>query len=458
MDSAAADTPRPFISALENKFSQLTVSPDDASSPIPNAEPLPVYTPSEAPTPPAMPKAQASEPRGRSPGPRSLAARGLLRHRAGSSRNGPKSKTKSGQQPQTAALVVQLKRRLRSHQQQQGSGDSDEMEMDVDERRGRASRRSSVRAGVLVARKRREGRDVDGGGAEDGDVSGMDGSAGPSRAGATPYERNNSALVCWSRRRASSFGERPRWASLPEMAPPAAVQSSSEQPTLPTPNVSPATRRKRSGRSASTSGLPLPLLDTTDLTVRRPSFAMSLIMTPLVPDIDMASPMAITPVMRTSTESSMWAPRKLILGVTHGPIEDTDTDVDAEPSTAEPTSGTPASPPPPYDSVIRPRPAQTEDTDGDADDEQTPLRTAPITPLITVRDASPVPGSGSGTSKGSSSLATVAEEEEDADGHGEPVDGDLDADADVDSKSGDKVQAPAGVALDTDQDQDAMIL
>ncbi|KAG8742633.1 hypothetical protein FRC10_001182 [Ceratobasidium sp. 414] len=461
MDSAAADTPRQFISALENKFSQLTVSPDDASLPVPAAEPLPVYTPSEAPTPPAMPKAQASEPRGRSPGPRSLAARGLLRHRAGSSRNGAKPKTKSGQQPQTAALVVQLKRRLRSHQQQQGSGDSDEMEMDVDERRGRAGRRSNVRAGVLVARKRREGQDVEGGGAEDGDVSGVDGGVGSSRAGATPYERNNSALVCWSRRRASSFGERPRWASLPEVSLMCGGRevtlTSAILSTLPPPNMSPATRRKRSGRSASTSGLPLPLLDTTDLTVRRPSFAMSL-MTPLVPDIDMASPMAITPVMRTSTESSMWAPRKLGLGVIHGPIEDTDTDVDAEPSTAEPTSGTPASPPPPYDSVIRPRPAQTEDTDGDADDEQTPLRTAPTAPLITVRDASPVPGSGTGASKGSSSLATVAEEEEDVDGHGEPADRELDVDANGDSKSGSKVQARAGVALDADNDQDAMVL
>jgi len=233
------------------------------------------------------------------------------------------------------------------------------------------------------------------------------------------------------------------------MAPPAL--SSSEQPTLPSPNVSP--RRKRSGRSASTSGLPLPLLDTTDLTVRRPSFAMSL-MTPLVPDIDMASPMAITPVMRTSTESSMWAPRKLGFGVIHGPIEDTDTDVDAEPSTAEPTSGTPASPPPPYDSVIRP----PEDSDGDADDEQTPLRTAPTAPLITVRDASPVPGPGTGASRGSSSLATVAEEEEDADGHGEPADRELDVDANGDSKSGDKAHARAGVALDADQDQDAMVL
>ncbi|KAG9100804.1 hypothetical protein FS749_012737 [Ceratobasidium sp. UAMH 11750] len=262
-----------------------------------------------------------------------------------------------------------------------------------------------------------------------------------SAAADTPRVGQNSALVCWSRRRASSFGERPRWASLPEMAPPA--QSSSEQTSLPPPNVSPAIRRKRSGRSASTSGLPLPLLDTTDLTVRRPSFAMSLIMTPLVPDVDMASPMAITPVMRTSTESSMWAPRKLQLGVTHGPIEDTDT-VDAEPSTAEPKSGTPASPPPPYDSVIRPRPARAEDSDGDADDEQTPLRTAPIAPLITVRDASPVPGSGTGASKGSSSLATVTEEEEDADGHGEPVEGG--------SESGDKVQARAGVALDADLD------
>ncbi|KAG8737021.1 hypothetical protein FRC12_017307 [Ceratobasidium sp. 428] len=226
--------------------------------------------------------------------------------------------------------------------------------------------------------------------------------------------------------------------TLAEAAPPAPTRS--ESSPLPPPDTSPTARRKRSGRSASTSGLPLPQLDTTDLTVRRPSFAMSLMMTPLVPDVDMASPMAITPVMRTSTESSMWAPRKLNLGVTHGPIEDTDTD--AEPS----KPATPVSPPPTYDSVIRPRPT-TEDSDGDADDEQTPLRT---TPLITVRDASPPPtgpGAGTGASKGSSSLATVAEEEEDADGEPEPVDGQLDVDVDGDTKTGDKVQ-----------DQDAMVL
>ncbi|KAG9128400.1 hypothetical protein FRC07_013740 [Ceratobasidium sp. 392] len=431
---AGAPAARQFISVLESKFSQLTVtgSSDEASAPGVNAEPLPVYTP-------AMPKAQSPpEPRGRSPGPRSLAARGLLRHRTSSSTSSRKPKTKSGQQPQTAALVVQLKRRLRAQQQSNGGGESDEMEMDVDERRGRSnSRRSGVRAGVLVARKRREGREE---GPEDGDVSSTE-VAGPSmsRAGATPYERNNSALVCWSRRRASSFGERPRWSELTETTPPA--PDSSESSTLPPPNTSP--RRKRSGRSASTSGLPLPLLDTTDLTVRRPSFAMSLLMTPLVPDVDMASPMVITPVMRTTTESSMWAPRKLNLGVTHGPIED-----------SEPT---PSTPPPTYDSVIHPRPSRVEDTDGDADDEQTPLRT---TPLIAVRDASPPPGPGSGTaaSKGSSSLATVAEEEEDADGEAVPADGYLDVDVDGDTKPGDsQVRGEAGVAPDTDV-EDAMVL
>ncbi|QRV93462.1 cupin domain-containing protein [Ceratobasidium sp. AG-Ba] len=430
MESAPIEAPRQFISVLENKFSQLsvTVSPDDASLSPPgvNAEPLPAYTPSETPTPaiPAMPKAQQTEPqsRGRSPGPRSLASRGLLRHR-----NTSRNKPKSGQQPQTAALVVQLKRRLRQHQRQQGGTDSDDMEMDLDERRGRSSRRSSVRAGVLVARKRRETGDT----AEDGDVSGIE--VGTSRAGATPYERNNSALVCWSRRRASSFGERPRWTGLSEThSPPSAP---TDQSTLPPPASSPV-RRKRSGRSASTSGLPI--LDTTDLTVRRPSFAMSLILTPLIQDVDMASPMAVTPVMRTSTESSMWAPRKLQLGVTHGPIDD------EGPSTSTSTAKTsatapPVSPPPAYDSVIRPI---VEDNDGDADDERTPLRTAPSAPLITVRDASPpAPGSGSGASKGSSSLATVAEEEEDAEG-------------DSEAKPLDK----SVHVVTLDQDQDAMIL
>ncbi|QRV78675.1 cupin domain-containing protein [Ceratobasidium sp. AG-Ba] len=421
MESASIEAPRQFISVLENKFSQLSVavSPDDASLSLPgvNAEPLPAYTPSETPAPviSAMPKAQQTEPqsRGRSPGPRSLASRGLLRHR-----NTSRNKPKSGQQPQTAALVVQLKRRLRQHQRQQGGTDSDDMEMDLDERRGRSSRRSSVQTGDSAE---------DG----DGDVSGIE--VGTSRVAATPYERNNSALVCWSRRRASSFGERPRWTGLSETH--STPSAPTDQSTLPPPASSPV-RRKRSGRSASTSGLPI--LDTTDLTVRRPSFAMSLILTPLIQDVDMASPMAVTPVMRTSTESSMWAPRKLQLGVTHGPIDDDG------PSTSTSTAKTsatapPVSPPPAYDSVIRPI---VEDNDGDADDERTPLRTAPSAPLITVRDASPpAPGSGSGASKGSSSLATVAEEEEDAEGDSEakPVD-----------------ESVHVVTLD--QDQDAMVL
>jgi hypothetical protein len=69
---------------------------------------------------------------------------------------------------------------------EQAGADGDDM--DVDEGRGRV-KRNSVRAGVIVARKRREGGDA---GAEDGDVSGME--AGPSRAGATPYERHVSDL------------------------------------------------------------------------------------------------------------------------------------------------------------------------------------------------------------------------------------------------------------------------
>ncbi|KAF8600964.1 hypothetical protein BDV93DRAFT_252978 [Ceratobasidium sp. AG-I] len=213
------------------------------------------------------------------------------------------------------------------------------------------------------------------------------------------------ALVYWSRRRASSFGERPMWTTaLSEFQTTLSPPTSSELPPLPTLNTSPTTRRRRSGRSASTSGLPLalPLLDTTDVTVRRPSFAMSLMMTPLIQDVDMASPMAPTPIMRTSTESSMWGPRKLNLAVTHGPIEDEDTDTDNAP--AKPSQ--PSSPPPPYDSVIR-----TDESDGDADDEQTPLRTVP-TPSIVIRDASPVPASTSQGSTSVATLATVEEEEE----------------------------------------------
>jgi hypothetical protein len=190
----------------------------------------------------------------------------------------------------------------------------------------------------------------------------------------------------------------------------------------------PTTRRKRSGRSASTSGLPLPLLDTADLTVRRPSLAVALLMTPLIQDVDMTSPMAPTPIMRTSTESSMWAPRKLNLAVIHGPIEeDIKSAIDVKP-------GLPSSPPPDYASVIHP-----EDSDGDADDEKTPLRTAPIPPVIR-RDGSPVPNSGS-TSTSTASvtpLATVQEEEEP-------------------SPSVPKASAEAeGSSLDTDQD--AMVL
>lgn len=419
--SSVADVPRQFISSLESKFSQLTVSLEDGSQQVSHAEQLPVYTPPETvtvtatpSTPPAMPKANIPEPRGRSPGPRSLASRGILRHRA--SRSGkPKA-------PQPAALVVQLKKRLRS-QSLRANGD----DMEIDEGRGRkkAGPSSSVRAGVLVARRKRESGD----GGEDADVSCAE--AGPSRGSGTPYERHNSALVYWSRRRASSFGERPMWTALSEAT--VSAPTPSELPPLPTPNASPSARRKRSGRSASTSGLPLPLplLDTTDRTVRRPSFTMSLMMTPLIQDVDMASPMAPTPIMRTSTESSMWAPRKLNLSVTHGPIGDDETDTDTPPA----KSSQPSSPPPPYDSVIR-----TDDSDGDADDEQTPLRTVP-TPSIVVRDASPVPASTSQASTAVATLATVEEEEE-------PLSG---TPKDVNVEKADEHAA-------LDADQDAMIL
>lgn len=409
------DTPRQFIAGLESKFSQLTVSLDDLSA---QAEPLPVYTPVAA----EMPKAQNPEQRGRSPGPRSLASRGLLRHRT--ARNGkPKS-------AHPAALAAQLKRRLHS-QAQRKEGD----EMEIDSGRGRNVRKNSVRAGVLVARKKREsiGLGLD----EDADVSGAE-MPGPSRTGATPYARNNSALIYWSRRRASSFGERPTWTVLTETNTPTA-STSDEPSSTPDPNTLPTTRRRRSGRSASTSGLPLPLLDTTDLTVRRPSLALSLMMTPLIPDVDMASPMAPTPVMRTTTESSMWAPRKLTVLVTSPIEEDLKSAVDMK-------SALPASPPPAYDSVIR-----ADDSDGDADDERTPLRTAP-TPSLAKREGSPVPSSGASSASTSTPgpnasaatpLATVQEEEEPS-----PATPKAEAKA--------KPEAEEEPALDVDQD--AMIL
>ncbi|KAB5590416.1 hypothetical protein CTheo_6133 [Ceratobasidium theobromae] len=393
--SSVADSPRQFIAGLESKFSQLTVSLDD---PCAQSEPLPEYTPLALAS--IMPKAQNPDQR-RSPGPRSLASRGILRHRTARS-----SKSKSAH---PAALVAQLKRRLHSQSQsQRGLGQHGD-EMDVDSRRARTMHKSNVRAGVLVARKKRESLGL--GLPEDADVSGAE-TGGPSHSGATPYGRHNSALIYWSRRRASSFGDRPTWA-LPE-ALDLAIRTQSLQPdtSTPTPDSSSTivpsatTRRRRSGRSASTSGLPLPLLDTTDITVRRPSLSMSLLMTPLIQDVDMASPIPPTPIMRTTTESSMWAPRKFNLAVIHGPIDE------EIKSATDTQSGHPSTPPPDYASVFHP-----DESDGDADDEKTPLRTAPL-PLTTRRDGSPIPSTSSGSNSTPAStstvtpLATVQEEEE----------------------------------------------
>ncbi|KAL5633756.1 hypothetical protein ACGC1H_005824 [Rhizoctonia solani] len=352
-----ADTPPQFIAGLESKFSQLSVSLDDPLLTATQAEQLPEYTPIDSL--PHMPKAQNPEQRGRSSGPRSLASRGILRHRSSSGRNG---KTKS---VHPATLMVQLKRRL--HTQSQLEVTRDDMELDASGRKI-AARKSTVRAGVIVARRKRENP------GDDGDVSGAEiGGA------STPYARNGSALICWSRRRASSFGEQQTRASLLETHNP--TISVTEAPnTSCTLSPLPNTRRRRSGRSASTSGLPLPQLDTTDSTVRRPSYALSLMKTPFIQDIDMASPMSATPIMRTSTESSMWGPRKLNRAVIHhGPIEEDSTK--------------PTSPPPEYTSVMH-----RDDEDGDADDEKTPLRTIP-----TRRAGSPTPAG---------SLDTVHEEEE----------------------------------------------
>ncbi|CAE6416323.1 unnamed protein product [Rhizoctonia solani] len=347
-----ADTPPQFIAGLESKFSQLSVSLDDPLLTATQAEQLPEYTPIDSF--PQMPKAQNTEQRGRS---RSLASRGILRHRSSSGRNG---KTKS---VHPATLMVQLKRRL--HTQSQSELARDDMELDANGRKITA-RKSTVRAGVIVARRKRENP------GDDGDVSSAEiGGA------STPYARNGSALICWSRRRASSFGEQQTRTSLLETHNPTnSVTEAPNTSSSPLPN----TRRRRSGRSASTSGLPLPQLDTTDSTVRRPSFALSLMKTPFIQDIDMASPMSATPIMRTSTESSMWGPRKLNRAVIHhGPIEEDSTK--------------PTSPPPEYASVMH-----RDDEDGDADDEKTPLRTMPIR-----RAGSPTPAS---------LLDTVHEEEE----------------------------------------------
>ncbi|CAE6443753.1 unnamed protein product [Rhizoctonia solani] len=355
--AAVADTPRQFIAGLESKFSQLSVSLDDPLLTGTQAEQLPEYTPIDSHS--QMPKAQNPEQRGRSPGPRSLASRGILRHRSSSGRNG---KTKP---VHPAAMMAQLKRRL--HTQAQREVGHDEMEVDASGRK-LATRKSNVRAGVVVARRKREnlGDDADVSSAEIGGLS-------------TPYARNNSALIYWSRRRASSFGELSAHASLLETNNPTISVTEAPDAT-PTSSPLPTTRRRRSGRSASTSGLPLPQLDTTDLTVRRPSVALSLMKTPFIQDVDMASPMSATPIMRTSTESSMWGPRKLNHSVIHhGPIEEDSTK--------------PSSPPPDYASVTH-----RDDEDGDADDEKTPLRTIPVR-----RAGSPKP---------TGSLDTVHEEEE----------------------------------------------
>ncbi|KAJ1305599.1 hypothetical protein OPQ81_000596 [Rhizoctonia solani] len=336
--TAVADTPRQFIAGLESKFSQLSVSLDDPLLTSAQAEQLPEYTPIDSRS--QMPKAQNPEQRGRSPGPRSLASRGILRHRSSSGRNG---KTKP---VHPATLMAQLKRRL--HTQSQREAEHDEMDVDTSGRR-LAMRRSNVRAGVIVARRKREnpGDDASESSAEIGGTS-------------TPYARNSSALIYWSRRRASSFGEQSTRASLLEISNPT-ISVTEVPPTTSTSSPLPTTRRRRSGRSASTSGLPLPQLDTTDLTVRRPSLALSLMKTPFIQDIDMASPMSATPIMRTSTESSMWGPRKLNRSVVHhGPIEEDFTK--------------PTSPPPDYASVSV---MHRDDEDGDADDEKTPLRTIP---------------------------------------------------------------------------------
>ncbi|CAE6378019.1 unnamed protein product [Rhizoctonia solani] len=351
--AAVADTPRQFIAGLESKFSQLSVSLDDPLFTAAQADQLPEYTPIDSQ--PEMPKAQNPDRRGRSPGPRSLTSRGILRHRSSSGRNG---KTKP---VHPVALMAQLKRRLHSQSHREAH---DEMEVDTSGR-VRAVRKSNVRAGVIVARRKRESGD------EDADVSSAE--IGSS---SKPYARNNSALIYWSRRRASSFGEQSTFASLETSNPTISItEASNTSNSGPLPN----TRRRRSGRSASTSGLPLPQLDTTDFTVRRPSVTLPLMKTPFIQDVDMASPMSATPIMRTSTESSMWGPRKLNRSVIHhGPIEETPK---------------PTSPPPDYASVMH-----REDEDGDADDEKTPLRTIP-----TRRAGSPAPAS---------SLDTVHEEEE----------------------------------------------
>ncbi|CAE7058578.1 unnamed protein product [Rhizoctonia solani] len=354
--AAVADTPRQFIAGLESKFSQLSVSLDDPLSTATQAEQLPEYTPIDAR--PQMPKAQNSEQRGRAPGPRSLTSRGILRHRSSSGRNG---KTKS---VHPVNLMTQLKRRL--HTQSQIEITQDDMEVDTSGRKITV-RKSTVRAGVIVARRKRENP------GDDGDVSGAEIGGAP-----TPYARNGSALIYWSRRRASSFGEQTTRASLLQTDNPAI--SVTEAPNTTSTSSPLPTRRRRSGRSASTSGLPLPQLDTTDSTVRRPSLLLSLMKTPFVPEVDMASPMSATPIMRTSSESSMWGPRKLNRAVIHhGPIEE--------------DSAKPTSPPPDYASVMH-----RDDEDGDADDEKTPLRTIP-----TRRAGSPTPAS---------SLDTVHEEEE----------------------------------------------
>ncbi|CAE6497310.1 unnamed protein product [Rhizoctonia solani] len=354
--ASVADAPPQFIAGLESKFSQLSVSLDDPLLTAAQAEQLPEYTPIDSR--PQMPKAQNPEQRGRSPGPRSLASRGILRHRSSSGRNG---KTKS---VHPVALMAQLKRRL--HTQSQPEASHDEMEIDASGRK-LAIRKSHVRAGVIVARRKRENP------GEDGDVSSAE-----MGGASTPYARNNSALIYWSRRRASSFGEQTARASLLETDNP--TISVTEAPNPSTVSPQPTTRRRRTGRSASTSGLPLPQLDTTDSTVRRASLALSLMKTPFIQDVDMASPISATPIMRTSTESSMWGPRKLNRSVIHhGPIEE--------------DSAKPTSPPPAYTSVMH-----RDDEDGDADDEKTPLRTIPIR-----RAGSPTPAG---------SLGTVHEEEE----------------------------------------------
>ncbi|QRW21081.1 cupin domain-containing protein [Rhizoctonia solani] len=357
--ASVTDTPRyfwfpilsQFIAGLESKFSQLSVSPDD---PLLTARATArVYTH----------RFSVSDVKGPEPRPTWEISWSSLAH---FSRDSPPPfdfrKKRKDQPVHPAALMAQLKRRL--HSQPKTEETRDDMEVDTSGR-VRAVRKSNLRAGVIVARRKRES------GGEDADVSSAEiGTA------STPYSRNNSALIYWSRRRASSFGEQSTSASLETSSPTISI---TEAPNTSNSGPLPNARRRRAGRSASTSGLPLPQLDTTDITVRRPSVALSLMKTPFIQDVDMASPMSATPIMRTSTESSMWGPRKFNRStIHHGPIEE---------------APKPSSPPPDYASVMH-----RDDEDGDADDEKTPLRTMP-----TRRAGSPAPAS---------SLDTVHEEEE----------------------------------------------